>query len=259
MYSTPVFTRMYYRAFQDIVNGPLNPAIMNPVLDAKQAALVANRVNADNSVVNTIKSYAAARRNFLIGELNKVNAPLAVTGTNFISTSENSIVLRGSAPFTAQDIYVNGVKQAVTWSATAQYMATNWTMRLVLASGTNIITIQGYDPLGRPITNAPVTLTAVYSGQVPDPVGAIVFNEIQYNPAAPAASFVELYNRSNSSFDVSGWRINGLDYTFPTGSVISNGRYWVWSRTARHSERSPVAPCRSSTGLMATSTRTVKP
>src|SRR6185503_17914163 len=51
----------------------------------------------------------------------------------------------------------------------------------------------------------------------------LVFNEIMYNPAVPDASYVEILNRStNVSFDLSGWRVNGLDFTFPLGSVITN-------------------------------------
>jgi hypothetical protein len=227
MYSTPVFTRMYYRAFLDIINGPLNGAAMNPILDAKQAALVANRVNADNAFVNTIKTYTTQRRAFIQGELNKVSPPFSMSATNDITTSNNVLVLRGAAPIVIQDLYVNGVPYPVTWSAPSSTYATNWTLRIVLSAGTNVITIQGYDRLGTPLTNAIRTLTAVYTGTDPDPKGAVVFNEIQYNPAVPGASFVELYNNSASSFDLSDWRINGLDYIFPTGSIITNGQYLV--------------------------------
>src|SRR6185295_7778689 len=45
------------------------------------------------------------------------------------------------------------------------------------------------------------------------------------NPATPNTAFVELYNRSSSTIDLSDWRINGLDYTFPKGSFITNGQY----------------------------------
>src|SRR5712671_3627301 len=42
-----------------------------------------------------------------------------------------------------------------------------------------------------------------------------------YAPPAPDAEFIELYNTSsNITFDLSGWRFNGLSYTFPPGSLI---------------------------------------
>ena len=43
MRNNPAIRRAYWRAFQDIVNGPLNNAFMDPILDAKAAALAANK------------------------------------------------------------------------------------------------------------------------------------------------------------------------------------------------------------------------
>ena len=35
--------------------------------------------------------------------------------------------------------------------------------------------------------------------------------------------FIELFNRSATySFDLSGWRLNGVDFTFPQGTIITN-------------------------------------
>ena len=48
-----------------------------------------------------------------------------------------------------------------------------------------------------------------------------------YNPVVPEASFVEIYNRSQSySYDLSNWRINGMSFTFG-GTIITNGQYLV--------------------------------
>jgi hypothetical protein len=56
----------------------------------------------------------------------------------------------------------------------------------------------------------------------------VVINEIMYNPVVPAAGFVELFNTSvNFAFDLTGWRFNGLDYTFPEGSFIAPRRHLV--------------------------------
>ena len=44
----------------------------------------------------------------------------------------------------------------------------------------------------------------------------------------PGASFVELLNTStNLSFDLSNWRLNGLDYTFPSGTLLTNRQLLV--------------------------------
>jgi len=66
MWNTPSIVRSYYRAFLDIVNGPMNNSFMDPILDVKQAALLANNVNVNPTFVATIKSYVSGRRAFLL-------------------------------------------------------------------------------------------------------------------------------------------------------------------------------------------------
>jgi hypothetical protein len=63
---------------------------------------------------------------------------------------------------------------------------------------------------------------------VASPAGQMVINEIMVNPLAPNAQFVELFNGStNTTFDLSGWQIRGLGYTFPAGSVIAPQAFLV--------------------------------
>jgi hypothetical protein len=54
-----------------------------------------------------------------------------------------------------------------------------------------------------------------------------------FEPIFPDAEYIEFYNRSTSSFDLSGWRINGLDYTFPAGSFIAPGSFLVFGEGPR--------------------------
>jgi len=50
-----------------------------------------------------------------------------------------------------------------------------------------------------------------------------------YNPAAPEASFVEIYNTSTANaFDLSRWRIDGIDCDIPDGTIIDPGAYLVF-------------------------------
>jgi hypothetical protein len=55
----------------------------------------------------------------------------------------------------------------------------------------------------------------------PPRVGPVVFNEIMYNPAGDGSEFLELLNFADTSIDLSGWRIAGADFTFPTGAAIA--------------------------------------
>ena len=65
------------------------------------------------------------------------------------------------------------------------------------------------------------------------PDAVVTFNEIQYNPAGPseAGEWVELFNQMGIKVDLSGWRIDGIGYTFPSGTIINPGSYLVVART----------------------------
>jgi hypothetical protein len=58
----------------------------------------------------------------------------------------------------------------------------------------------------------------------------VVFNEVMYHPATneSALEWVELYNQNSINVDLSGWRISdGINYTFPNGTIIRAGDYLV--------------------------------
>jgi hypothetical protein len=54
-------------------------------------------------------------------------------------------------------------------------------------------------------------------------VGPVVINEIMYNPAGGGSEFLEFLNVSGALVDLSGWRVAGADYIFPSGTVIAAG------------------------------------
>ena len=58
----------------------------------------------------------------------------------------------------------------------------------------------------------------------------VVFNEIHYHPATnePALEWLELHNQMSVAVDLSGWWMtNGLNYSFPTGTVIQGRGHLV--------------------------------
>ena len=60
--------------------------------------------------------------------------------------------------------------------------------------------------------------------------GTVVFNEIMYNPLGDDSKteWLELHNQMSVDIDLSGWRIaGGVDYDFPTGTVLESGDYLV--------------------------------
>jgi hypothetical protein len=65
------------------------------------------------------------------------------------------------------------------------------------------------------------------------PDSVVSFNEIQYNPAGASedGEWVELFNQMGIKVDVSGWRIDGLGYTFPPGTILNPGAYVVVAKS----------------------------
>ncbi|NIR38024.1 MAG: lamin tail domain-containing protein, partial [Actinobacteria bacterium] len=73
------------------------------------------------------------------------------------------------------------------------------------------------------------------AGEIPEaqsPSPAVLIHEIMYNPSGgPTHEFVELYNPSVSeSVDLSGWTLQALGLTIPSGTVILPDTYLILAR-----------------------------
>ncbi|RLD10966.1 MAG: hypothetical protein DRI44_04710 [Chlamydiae bacterium] len=76
-----------------------------------------------------------------------------------------------------------------------------------------------------------LTLTVVFTPAA-HADSVLVFNEIMYYPVSVSnetvSEWIELHNQMAVDLDVSEWKIsNGIDFTFPIGSVIPGGGYAV--------------------------------
>jgi hypothetical protein len=219
MFNTPAIVRAYWRAFDELVNGPFSNAYLDPHIDVRANALLANNVNIDPAAVAAIKSYIGNRRTFIQGQLATVAAPFVVFGPTNFSTADNLVFITGSAPVNVKDILLNGGAYPITWTS-----ATNFQVRVVLGPGANALTLEGLDRFGALVPGASITLGAEYTGPVPDPVGALTLAELHYAPLAAGQQFIEIVNRSTFAFDLAGWRIDGVTLTFPAGSIVTNGQ-----------------------------------
>ncbi|MGH7977166.1 MAG: lamin tail domain-containing protein, partial [Limisphaerales bacterium] len=226
IYNTPVFLRMYWRALQELVNGPLNVANSGPLLMAKYNAFIANGFSGvENPSANTstsIESWLSQAQSSIASQLAAVNAT-SFTVNPTVTVSNNVAYVTGGAPVNVDTIWINSVAYPLTWTS-----LTSWSVAFPLANETNDLSIVGVDHNGQPITGDSGSINVVYNGTNASPAGQVVINEIMYDPAIPNAQFVELYNNStNQTFDLSGWQLQGLSYTFPNGSIIGPTNYLV--------------------------------
>ncbi len=208
----PPTAREYWAGLLELANGPMLPANYSALMDERTAALLANNVPVTDT--SSIKSWIAARRSYILSQMPQAN--FSTSGSVFTSSS-NSFVLTGFAPIGVEKILVNGAAYPLTWTST-----TGWRLNIPLnAAGMNTLQLQAVDRDGNTVSNGTTTVTVNYTGTIVQPEGNVVFNEIQYQPALDGAAFVELFNtQSNYTFDLSGWSVNGIDYTFPEGATL---------------------------------------
>lgn len=219
MFAKPKFGRMYYRALNELANGVMQASVINPIMDAKYAAFVNAGLSA--ATPTATESWIASKRTSIISSLAGINtATFGLNGNSFV-TSSNSVTLTGNAPVDVVAITVNGVDYTPTWTS-----LTNWSLTLPAATGTSDWTVEAHDRFGNLVGNSQPA-TVENTATPASPVGNVVINEIMFNPVTPGGEYIELLNRSTTPFDLSGWTLNGLGYTFPPGSLLQPGKYLV--------------------------------
>lgn len=220
IFNCPTFRRMYWRALEALVNGPLNPANTAPLCNAKYNAFVADGLSVENPATGFLPWIGQAQTS-IAAQLAAVDAPAFSVNPN-VSVTNNVAYFSGVAPVLVNAVWFNGQAWPVTWTT-----LTSWTAAVPLQPGTNQFQIVGADIHGQPVSGA-ANLAVAYDGSAPSPAGQVVINEIMYNPGVPGAQFVELFNSSsNLTFDLSGWQFQGLNYTFPPGSTITPNGFLV--------------------------------
>ncbi len=224
MYNNPTFRRAYWRAVKDAVDGPLNPDVCNPVMDAKSASLFANGINwCDGQRLTSptaVKTWFSQRRTYLQTQLASVNADFAIAS---VEVANQAAVITGTAPITVGTISFNGVEWPVTWTS-----VNGWTVTVPLAPGTNQFVVLGLDTQGQTLAGASNVVSATLTLPPVSPVGRIVINEIMFRPTVLGGSYIELANNSSTAaFDLSGWRLDGMAYTFPAGTLLNPGALLV--------------------------------
>ncbi len=231
LYGTPAFVRGYWRALDEAVNSFFQASAVTPLLASKYAAFQASGVNLTSPFAVSgayglsITDWITQRRNYLLGQLATVAAPFNVSSPATITTANNLVRLAGTAPIVARDITINGIPYPISWTSVS-----NWTAFVPVSTHTTSLVVESRGSTNQVLGTRTVQVT--YTGTDEAPETNVVINEIMYNPAESGGSYVELYNRSAAySFDLGGWRLNGADYTFPPGTIITNGGYLVLARS----------------------------
>jgi hypothetical protein len=213
MYGHPPFVREYWTALRELVDGPMLPEVYGPLVDARFAAYRANGIPVDSPA--SMKGWIAARRNYILSQI--PNAAFNVSGSDSFQSSSNLITLTGTAPIGVKTVTVNGAAYPITWTG-----VTAWSLRVPLQPGVNNLEVSGVDRFGDPVANASREITVEFTAAPVLPEEWVLINEIMFSPLQPGTAWIELFNRhTTAGFDLSGWRISGLGYTFPAGTILA--------------------------------------
>jgi hypothetical protein len=223
MLETPVFRRAYLRALYNLANGPYIASRVGPIIDGKYNSLVANGVPASSP--QSVKDWIEQRRQSIQAQLANVSSGFAIGSNNGndYSTNRNTVILSGTAPVNIKTIKINGMEYPVTWTS-----VTGWQVEVALHPQQNILNVEGYDLDGNLVADAADTINITVTSAGDSLPGRVVIDEINYSAGNPASEFLELHNTSKTtSYDISGFRLNGLGFTFPSGSVIPPSGFLV--------------------------------
>lgn len=238
MFDHPPFRRAYFRAVLAAVNGPLQSANADPVMDAKYESLLANRVAyCDGQPLGNpseLKRWFSDRRVFLQSQLATVAANFNVAGNRVITSTTNVVTLTGTAPVSVKNIEVNGLDWPITWTT-----VTNWALTVPLPRATNLLELVALDQNDVPLANGTNNITVLYNGAL-RAKPSIVINEWMADNTATVADlssglarfddWFELYNAGEFPVDLSGYYLtdttaNKLQFKIPTGHSIAPGGF----------------------------------
>lgn len=226
MFSHPPFLRAYWRAVLDAADGPFDPAVCNPVMDAKYQSLLANGVAwCDGKALTSpapVKTWFSQRRTFLYSQV----SPYTNVAFNVDSPSvtSNVAILSGTATIAVESIWINGFERPLTWPDVR-----SWKTSVPLQPGTNNLVVLGKDLRGQLVPGASNFVTVVYNGNVPYPVGQVLINEWMADNLSTLADpadgdfedWFELYNPGITPVDLSGYFLtdsltNQFQFQVPT-------------------------------------------
>lgn len=223
LYNSWVYRRAYWRAMKELINGPMLPTNVNPLMQEKYDSFVAEGLNV--AAPGTVGTWIDSARTSIASQLAAAggNTAFKVNASGSFSTNKAVITLTGTAPVEVKDITVNGIAYPVTWTDLK-----TWSLPIALGAGANSLTIAGADLNGTIVPGTSSALTVNFTGTAESAAGHLIINEIMYNAAAPGAGFIEIYNSSqNTAFDLTGFRLDGADFSFPGGSLIQPHGYVV--------------------------------
>lgn len=228
------FGEWYRQVFTELLDGPFSEASLNAWLDQWQVAVgpaLAEDPNADQGQVASLRSYIAARIPNVRTQIGTLIRPpvftpaageiangftLALSHPNLGGTSTLHYTTDGSDP----RAYGGAVKAgALTYSGPlALPQGTHLRARVRNVNGSTI----RWSNLSEGTFNVAGALTALKLTEIHfKPLGAAPFDD------PDEFEFLEFKNTAAQPLDLSGCRMDGVEFLFPSGTVVAPGGFVV--------------------------------
>jgi hypothetical protein len=223
--------RRYSNHLLDLLTRTVNAAHLQP-----WAAHYAGLLGEDWTGAVT---YLQQRADFIRSRL-PLTTPFVITsngGANFGTTNDH-VVLAGTAPMTVKDLQVNGVTRPVAWSS-----LTSWTLTAPLPERINVLVVQGLDNDGNRPPAATDSITVTNLGT--PALRPVVINEWMADNAGPGGlpdpaqdrypDWFEIHNPNPAPVDLAGYYLTDTlseptKWQIPTNTVVpGNGFLLVWA------------------------------
>ena len=174
--TNPTFRRMYWRALQELVNGPLNVANSGPLHGRQIQHLRGQRAERRESHFGhqALAHFRPFEHRFATGRRKR----LELLRQSRRQPEWQPRLRDGHAPVNINTVLVNGTAYPITWTS-----VTGFRLTVPLNTGTNALSFVGVDRHGQPVAGASNFVAVTYTGTLPSPAGQVVFNEIMCNPA----------------------------------------------------------------------------
>jgi len=154
-FSKGEFKRRFRTAYYELINGPLQPELISPFLDAKYAAFQEHGVTAD--APGPIKTWITAARKHIQSQIANDSAAFVVTNV----TGAGVLMLSGTGPLDMVSLQINGTPVPVSWTTTK-----NWTAQYAPATNLNRLEVAALNGRQQPVAGAQATIALGPPGAV---------------------------------------------------------------------------------------------
>ena len=160
MLRNPAILRLYLRALQEVLDGPMRPGRLEAAFDVRTSALLANGISLDPHLTAANKAYLAERRSFLDQQLSGSWVAFSVVPPAVVPLGSTTVTLHGTAPPRVSAIRMNAKPVELRWRTPVE-----WSAEVPVRPGTNVFEFDGLDRAGGSAAGSTARVVVIAEGK----------------------------------------------------------------------------------------------